>query len=275
MAFYADLHSHSNASDGSDPPARVVERAAAAGLKVLALTDHDTVAGVREAQEAGRKFDVQIIEGAELTCYVQGKEVHVLGYGIDIDSDELNSHCEEFQKARIERARQIGDRLADAGVPVDMDKVMAEADGGVVGRPHVANALIEAGHVADFQEAFDRYLAEGKPACVPKMQVTAKQCVDVIRNAGGVAIMAHPNLGPRVDQIPALIEAGAAGIEVWHSAHDQEGTDKLFVLAEQHGWQKTGGSDCHGSIKGMGPILGDFGLQEEGWKKFESYLNAR
>jgi hypothetical protein len=270
--YYADLHSHSTASDGSDPPARVVERAKAAGLSVMALTDHDTVAGVAEAQEAGKRLGVRVIAGTELTCYIGKREVHVLGYGMDIHHGGLAEHCARFQEARIARARLIGERLAAAGAPIDMEAVVAESDGGVVGRPHIAKALIAAGHVKDFQEAFDRFLGEGGPANVHKLNVSPEQCVAVIREAGGVAVMAHPALGEQYDLVPALIAAGAVGIEVWHSAHDWAATDRLHKMALERGLAKTGGSDCHGSIKGQEPILGRFGHQLEGWRAFEKVM---
>lgn len=272
--YYADLHSHSTASDGSDPPARVVERARAAGLAVMALTDHDTVAGVEEAKAAGRRLGVRVVPGTELTCYVGKREIHVLGYGIDIHHAGLAEHCRRFQEARITRARLIGERLAAAGAPINMDAVMAEADGGVVGRPHIAKALIAAGHVKDFQEAFDRFLGEGGPANVHKLNVSPEECVAVIREAGGVAIMAHPALGEQYDLVPTLLAAGAVGIEVWHSAHDWSATEKLHMIAIERGLAKTGGSDCHGNIKGQEPILGRFGLQLEAWRAFEKVLQG-
>lgn len=273
--YYADLHSHSTASDGSDSPTRVVERAKEAGLRVMALTDHDTVAGVAEAQEAGRRLGVEVIAGTELTCYIGSKEIHVLGYGIDINDAELAGHCARFQKARIERARLIGERLAAAGVPVDMERVVAESDGGVVGRPHIARALLEAGHVKDFNEAFSKYLGEGCPANVPKLQIDPDQVVSVIRRAGGIAIMAHPALGELYDLIPVLIKAGAVGIEVWHSAHDYFATSKLQAYGLQYNLVRTGGSDCHGRIKNNDPILGQFGIDEQQWRKVEQALRNR
>jgi hypothetical protein len=274
MTYYADLHSHSNASDGSDSPTRVVERAKEQGLRVMALTDHDTTAGVAEAQEAGRRLGVRVLPGTELTCYIGSKEIHVLGYGIRIDDPRLQEHCLRFQKARIERARLIGERLEAAGAPIDMAAVVADADGGVVGRPHIARALVAAGHVKDFQEAFDRFLGEGQPANAPKLNVSPEECVSVIRDAGGIAIMAHPGLNNQFDFIPALIAAGASGIEVWHSAHDRSTIDRLQAFALEKGLLRTAGSDCHGSIKGGSPILGNFGLPEEGWKAFEKGLHA-
>lgn len=273
--YFADLHCHSTASDGSDPPARVVERAHQVGLKVLALTDHDTVAGVAEAQAAGERLGVRVIAGTELTCYIGKREIHVLGYGIDINSPALLRHCAAFQEARIKRAELIGKRLAEAGAPIDIMKVMADADGGVIGRPHIARALVEAGHVKDFQEAFDRFLGEGKPANVTKMEVTPEQCVAVIRDAGGIAIMAHPALGEQFDLIPLMIAAGCAGIEVWHSSHDAATTDRLQVMALEKNYGRSGGSDCHGSIKGCEPILGKFGLNHQQWLKFGKLLTPK
>lgn len=272
--IYADLHSHSTASDGSDSPTAVVERAAQRGLAVMALTDHDTVAGVAEAQQAGARLGVKVIAGVELTCYAGKREVHVLGYGIDIENAELAEHCRRFQEARIDRANKIGERLAAAGAPIDMAKVMATADGGVVGRPHVARALIDAGHVKDFQEAFDRFLGEGKPANVHKMEIDPQACIDVIRRAGGIAVMAHPALGDQYDLVPEFLSAGCTGIEVWHSAHDTDASNRLFQLAESRGALKTGGSDCHGRIKDGEPILGQWGIEKTQWEKVEKAIAA-
>ncbi|MCC6547441.1 PHP domain-containing protein [Candidatus Sumerlaeota bacterium] len=266
--YHADLHSHSTASDGSDPPARVVERAKERGLHVLALTDHDTVAGVAEAREAGHRLGVQVIAGTELTCYIGKREIHVLGYGIDIDHPGLKDHCAAFQEKRIERAQTISRRLAEAGAPIDIEAVMRNADGGVIGRPHIARALIDAGHVKDFQEAFDRFLGDGKPANVPKLEVSPKECVAVIRDAGGMAIMAHPALGDQFDLIDAMIAAGCSGLEVCHSSHDEATQDRLHSIVIERGLAHSGGSDCHGTVKGCAPILGNFGLNTQQWKKF-------
>jgi len=271
---YADLHCHSTASDGSDAPAVVVRRARERGLHVIALTDHDTVAGVAEAQAEGARIGVRVIAGTELTCYVGKREVHVLGYGLDIGNAELAEHCARFQEARIRRAREIGEKLAAAGAPIDIDRVMADADGGVIGRPHVARALVEAGHVKDFDEAFEKFLGDGKPAAVSKMEIDPRACVDVIRKAGGIAVMAHPALGNQYDIVSELIAAGCVGVEVWHSAYDATATERLGAMALDHGWVRTGGSDCHGSIKGGEPILGQVGIGKAQWEKVERAIGA-
>lgn len=143
-----------------------------------------------------------------------------------------------------------------------------------MGRPHVARALLAAGHVETVQEAFDRFLAEGKPANVHKLQVSVEDCVEVIRRAGGIAFMAHPGLGNQFDLVERLQKAGAVGIEVWHSSHDRETTEKLEVIANDRGLLKSGGSDCHGRIKDMDPILGQWGVDRQRWLKIEKALAA-
>jgi len=272
MGIYADLHCHSTASDGADPPARVVERAAAAGLKVLALTDHDTVDGVPSAIEAGRRLGLEVVCGAELTCYHGGKEVNILAYGIDPASPALAAHCRSFVEARQERARLIGERLAALGVPIDMAAVVASTDGGVVGRPHVAEALVRAGHVASYQEAFDKYLANGQPADVPKMVVDAQFVIDVIHEAGGIAVLAHAGLWNQFHLVAEFVPIGLDGVEVWHSIHSREDSDRLATLADQFGILKTGGSDCHGTKGGREELLGRWGLDRAAWEKVRARL---
>ncbi|MEO8378012.1 MAG: hypothetical protein ABI579_10105, partial [Candidatus Sumerlaeota bacterium] len=190
------------------------------------------------------------------------------GYGIDIDHPGLKRHCQIFQAKRIERAQAIGQRLADAGAPIDIEAVMRNADGGVIGRPHIAKALMEAGHVKDFQEAFDKFLGDGKPANVPKLEVSPGECVAVIRDAGGMAIMAHPALGDQFDLIETMIAAGCSGLEVSHSSHDAATQDRLQGIVIDRGYVRSGGSDCHGTVKGCDPILGKYGLNTHQWKKF-------
>lgn len=275
MAFFADLHSHSTASDGSDAPARVAERAAAHGLRVLALTDHDTLDGYAAAREAGERAGVRIVPGTELTCYRDGKEINILGLGVDPSSQELLAHCRRFVQARQDRAREIGERLAALGVPVDMEAVVAATDGGVVGRPHVARALVAAGHVADNQQAFDKYLGNGKPADVPKMVVDAQFAIDVIHAARGIAVLAHAGLWNQFDLVPILAGQGLDGVEVWHSIHSAEHIERLDALADAHGLVKTGGSDCHGGGAGRAELMGAWGIDEAQWRKVEEAIAGR
>jgi predicted metal-dependent phosphoesterase TrpH len=275
MRYFADLHCHSTASDGVDAPTRVVERAAAAGLKVLSLTDHDTLDGVAEAQAAGEKFGVEIVPGVELTCYQDRKEVNILGYWVDGSEERLAAHCRRFVAARIDRAHQIGARLAELGARIDIDELVANADGGVVGRPHVARALLEAGHVATLQEAFDRFLANGGPADIPKMMVEPRECIEMIHGAGGIAVIAHAGIWNQFDLIPHLASIGLDGVEVWHSAHSREDSDRLEEIADRFGLAKTGGSDCHGKLGERPELLGTCGLEETRWKKLQRVVSNR
>ncbi len=269
----ADLHLHSTASDGADPPARVVERAAEAGLTAIALTDHDTVAGNAEALAAGRRLGVLVVPGCEMTAYLGRDEFHLLGYDVDSSNAELAAHCAWFAKGRTRRAHEIGKRLAALGVPVDMDSVMARADAGVVARPHIAEALLEAGHVATREEAFDRYLANGKPADVPKPELPPRTVIGLIRAAGGFAVLAHPALSPRdhLHHLPQLMKDGLAGVEVWHSAHPDHARDAVATEADRFGLLKTGGSDCHGAGPWKTALMGRWGMEAVAWEKFLAF----
>jgi len=267
MTLIADMHCHSTASDGVDSPTRVVERAKAAGLKFLALTDHDTLDGVSEATEAGRRLGIRIIPGTELTCYIGKQELNILAYGVDPASESLAAHCRAFVRARQDRALLIGDKLAALGVPVDMEAVVAGCDGGVVGRPHVAKALVAAGYVSTLQQAFDKYLANGGPADVPKMTVSPEFVIRVIHEAGGIAVIAHPGIWNQYELIKDLRAMGLDGVECWHSGHSEQDSDRLETIADDLGMLKTGGSDCHGKLGERQELLGRWGLDESRWRK--------
>lgn len=272
MSIVADLHTHSTSSDGLDAPTHVVERAAALGLRAIALTDHDTVAGIGEAQVAGVRLGVEVLAGTELTCYADGRELHILGLNVDPRNPALVAHAEHFHTARFERARLISEALEREGVPIDIEAVMRDADGGSVGRIHIAKALLAAGHVATWDEAFKRYLGDGRPANVPKPDVSPEEVIALINNAGGSAFFAHPELGDQYHFTARLKAAGLAGIEVFHSCHSREAEQKCLALAYQHGLLVCGGSDCHGALKGRDPLLGNHGLDESRWQTLRRKL---
>jgi len=254
----ADLHVHSTASDGLDPPVRVCERAVAAGLDAIALTYHDSVGGVAEAIEHGAWLCLEVLAGCELTAYEGEMELHILGYGIDIGNAELLGHLHEFRCQRRLRAERIVEQLGAAGVGVALERVLELAGPrGAVGRPHVARALLEAGHVGDFDEAFDRFLARGRPAYFPKPDISPRRVIEIIHAAGGVAVLAHPAINAQERMIERLLPEGLDGIEVWHSLHRPDQSDALFTLALRHGILKTGGSDCHGALPGRQATLGN------------------
>ena len=243
-----DLHLHTSASDGLLHPADLVARAARAGLATISVTDHDTTAGLDEARAEARARGMRLINGIEITAVEDERDVHVLGYFIDPRHDALRSFLEGQRSDRLRRVREIADRLAVLGVPIDPKPLMARGleEGRSVGRPHVASALIARGHVQTWDEAFDKYLEKGKPAFVPRRGATAAAVVGIIRTAGGVASLAHPALSGVDGLIPQLAGAGLGALEARHSEQDAATEARYRELAHSLGLATTGGSDFHG-----------------------------
>lgn len=250
----ADLHCHSTASDGTDPPAEVMARARAAGLDVIALTDHDTVAGHAEAERA-LPAGLTLVPGIELSCRLRGHSVHLLGYLFDPADQALAAECAKIREHRIARARAIVDRLAGLGAPVTWAQVSSIAGGGVVGRPHIARAMVAAGVIESAADAFGpEWLGAGGRAHVARYAPDPVRAIALIRAAGGVAVLAHPGaparwLMPDAD-IARLAAAGLAGIEVRHPDHNQQQRSHLTALAADLGVVASGGSDDHGGLTG-------------------------
>jgi 3',5'-nucleoside bisphosphate phosphatase len=251
----ADLHTHSSVSDGTEPPAVVIRRGAEAGLDVIALTDHDTVAGVREAAGA-LPAGMVLLPGAELSCRIEGHSVHLLAYLFDPEHDELAGEMAEIRESRLFRARAMVDKLAGLGVPVTWEQVSEIAGGGVVGRPHIARAMIDAGVVASIEEAFTPdWIGPGGPAYVSRYALDPVRAIRLVRAAGGVTVLAHPRGAGRGWQIPAdviadLAQAGVAGIEINHPQHDEGERGRLGELARSLRLIPSGGSDDHGALTG-------------------------
>ncbi len=258
---FVDLHSHSTASDGALAPAEVVETASRAGLAALALTDHDTLAGVAAAKEAGQRLGVRIVAGVELSLMDGEKEVHMLGLHI-AQVDALQAELEAVRDSRKSRAEQIVAKLNALGVPVTIDAVFAEAAGGAVGRPHIARALIAGGWVRDQREAFDRFLGAGRPANVEKQRITIADGIRLIHECGGLAVIAHPGGDGRRERIEPLVALGLDGLEVKHPGHSAEDTLRIDTLADFFGLVKSGGSDWHGATNGP-RVLGGMQVSEE------------
>ncbi len=244
-----DLHLHSSASDGILPPAKVVAAASAAGLAVIALTDHDTVAGVHEAVLAGEGLGVRVIRGVELSAHedASGREVHVLGLHVT-RLDALERELTDLRQKRTERARLIVDRLSEIGVAISLDKVLEQSNGGAVGRPHIARALIQSGAVADQHEAFDRYLGQGRAAFVPKSLFLIEDAIRIIHEAGGIAIWAHPSRTAKRERVERLVAQGLDGLEVRHPSHSPDVAAGLEALCDFLGLVPSGGSDWHGPV---------------------------
>jgi predicted metal-dependent phosphoesterase TrpH len=244
-----DLHAHSTASDGTASPSLFVETAALAGLKVVALTDHDSVDGVAEAVAAAAPLGVRVVPGVELSV-VDGKdEVHLLGLHLT-DVGAIADALATFQQGRHVRAVAMVALLNDHSIPVTMDDVLREAAGGAVGRPHVARALIAGGWVADSREAFDKWLGAGRPAFVEKPRLDVSDGVNLVHKAGGLAIWAHPGGEGRRARFERLVAAGIDGAEVRHPGHDASDVARIGALVEFFHLVPSGGSDWHGAMGG-------------------------
>ena len=251
-----DLHCHTTASDGTFTPGELVEEARRRGLAAIAVTDHDSVAGIDEATARGAQIDVEVVPGLELSTDVDNGEVHILGYFINPKDRELLALLESQRESREERVRKMLDRLSDLGVQLSMDEVRRASDGGALGRPHVAQALIRAGQVGSWDEAFSRYIGRHAPAYVRRSKLSPHDAVRAILAAGGVPVLAHPGLSGHDDMIPSLTEAGLAGIEAVYPDHSEEQRMRYARLARQYGLIVTAGSDCHGPKSSSGVRVG-------------------
>jgi 3',5'-nucleoside bisphosphate phosphatase len=249
----ADLHSHSSVSDGTEPPAVVMRRGAQADLDVIALTDHDTVAGHRDAIRA-LPPGMTLLPGAELSCRLEGHSVHLLAYLFDPANDTLAGEMAEIRESRLFRAKAMVGKLAAMDVPVTWERVSEIASGGVVGRPHIARAMIDAGVVTSIEQAFTTdWLGPGGPAYVSRYALDPARAIGLVAAAGGVTVLAHPRGSGRGWQIPAaviadLAEAGLTGIEVNHPQHDERERSRLGELARSLRLIPSGGSDDHGAL---------------------------
>lgn len=244
-----DLHLHTTASDGWLSPAQLVARAAAAGITTMSVTDHDTVAGLAEVGAEAAACGIRLVPGIEITSIADGRDVHMLGYFFDPGSGPLLTFLEGQRALRVSRTREIGARLAALGMPVDVDAVLATAaarPGASVGRPQLARALVAAGHVGSVRDAFEKWLATGLPAYVPRTGPAPADVVDVIHAAGGVASFAHPAVTRRDELIRPLADRGLDAIEVYHSDHSPEDEADYRGLAARLGVLVSGGSDFHG-----------------------------
>jgi predicted metal-dependent phosphoesterase TrpH len=245
-----DLHLHSTCSDGTFTPREVVRRAADAGLSVISLTDHDSTGGVAAAQEEGARLGVEVVPGTELSAQADGTDVHILGYFIDPDHPDLIVCLNIYRQARLQRAERVVKKLNRLGLRVSMEKVLAKAGPGAIGRPHIADAMVEEGLVFSVDEAFHRYLGYSKPAFERKYSLSPSQAIQVIRAAGGLACVAHPGLYRRDDLIPDMVSDGLDGIEVRHTKHNASHVARYSMIARENNLLCTGGSDCHGDGRG-------------------------
>ncbi len=251
-----ELHCHSTTSDGMFPPARVVAMAAARGVRVLALTDHDTTAGIAEAAVAASGFGMALIPGVELTCSVATGEVHLLGYFVAVGNAAFQERLARLRGGRDARGQAIVEKLNDLGIPVRWERVKAIAGDGAVGRPHVGRALVEIGAAADINDAFDRYLGRGRPAHVERQRFSPVEAVQLVRASGGVPVLAHPlSVTDLEATLTEMISAGLLGIEAYYGAYAPEERASLAAVAKSHNLITTVGNDFHGDVHG-GAVMG-------------------
>ena len=256
-----DLHVHSTASDGSLAPEAVVKRALGAGLYAIALTDHDTLAGVPEAVAAGERQGVRVIGGCEFSAAAPWGEMHVLGYYLPANSPDLNLFLERCRADRVRRAQAMVEQLQRLGVGVSFDNVLAESAGGAVGRPHVARAIVRKGGAVDLGDAFDRYLGRGRPAFVEKTLPAFAAVVEVVHAAGGLVSVAHLKERGTRACIERLKSQGLDAVETRHPSHDPDLRARLTDITLKLGLLRTGGSDWHGDPE-PGVTHGTIGSQQ-------------
>ena len=254
-ADFADLHLHTRFSDGTYSPEELCAQAQRHGLRAVALTDHDTIDGCRQTASACAAAGVEFIPGTELTTEVDGEELHLLGYLVDLEHPRFLAELAKFQAVRQNRIREMVDRLNRLGIPLPAETVFALANCRSPGRPHIARALVQSGFCSSLDDAFERFLKKNRPAWVPKFKISAFDAIALLHQAGGLAVLAHPGLTRSDPFIPQLAEAGLDGLECFHVRHSATASQHYQRVAAELNLAVTGGSDCHGSSKGK-PVMG-------------------
>src|SRR5215472_6682333 len=272
--MFADLHLHTNFSDGTFTPEELVSQAAKQRLVAIAVTDHDTVEGCERAANACRALEIKFIAGTELTAEQADNEIHILGYFLDTKNPRLLSEIAKFQAVRQKRIYEMVARLNELNVPLRSEDVFALANCRSPGRPHVARALVKAGLCGSLDEAFERFLKKHRPAWVPKAKISALVAIELIHQANGLAVMAHPGLNRSDEVIPELVESGLDGIECFHTKHSTAISEHYLEIADKFNLLVTGGSDCHGLSKGK-PLIGTIKLPYQHVKRLRARAEER
>ncbi len=278
-----DLHVHSDRSDGSDPPARLAELAAAAGCTAFAVTDHDRLDGIAPARARGRELGVEVVGGCETSCATPEGSLHLLAYFVEDGDGPLQDRLAETVRWRDDRNRRLAARLGELGLPVTLAEMEAEAGGTGAGRPHAAAVLVRKGVVASVQEAFDTWLARGRPAYVERPRLDPAEAIGLVRASGGVAVLAHPfSLAPEVANLEATVGAlagmGLGGLEAVYGRYSPAQREALAGLARRHDLVATGGSDYHGTYKPdlqVGTGRGDLAVPDAVLAELEGRRPAR
>ncbi|OGO79124.1 MAG: phosphatase [Clostridiales bacterium GWB2_37_7] len=253
----ADLHIHTTASDGLLSPEEVVKWAVHKKLSAVAITDHDTVKGVQPAVDMSDSYKIEVVPGIEFSSKHMDEEIHILGYFIDYQKNWLKEKLDEMYQSRYNRAIRMVEKLNAIGIEITLEQVKNIAESATIGRPHIARAMIEKGYIDNLKDAFRLYIGKGGPAYVERYRISCQEAIDMIKELGGVSVLAHPGLINNKNCIDEILDMGIEGIEVYHTKHDDETVRSSLKLAAQRKLLITGGSDCHGIFVNNQPILGN------------------
>jgi predicted metal-dependent phosphoesterase TrpH len=273
-----DLHLHTTASDGKCTPAELVDRVFGAGISVMSVTDHDTRGGESAARQRAGELGIGFLSGIEITSVANGKDVHILAYGLPDHVPDIDALITTQRQLRVARAHEIADRLAKLGAPIDIEKLIAAAastTGKAVARPQIAQWLIEAGHVASVAEAFDRFLSDQQPAYVPHQGASPVDVVALIGASRGISSLAHPGYTKQDQLIPQLVDAGMPCLEAFHSSHDPQMVNHYLGMARTYGIAVTGGSDYHGEGTRRAEFFGVVSLPVEHYERVAALVEGR
>jgi 3',5'-nucleoside bisphosphate phosphatase len=263
LSLKADLHTHTTKSDGALTPRELVLRAKNSGLRIISITDHDTIDALEDAIELGKHEGVEVIPGMELSAVYNGYEIHILGYFIDYKNARLLEALRYFREERLKRVARIVEKLNKLSIPVTIESVLEIAQGASVGRPHVANALVNGGHTSTYQQAFNKYIGDGRPAYEKKVEVTPEETVSLIAEAGGLSFLAHPGRSVAENTLIHLIKSGLDGIEVIHPSHTPQLIEYYRGIVNEYCLLESGGSDFHGGMRGDDQYFGEIGVPVE------------
>ncbi|MBN1155767.1 PHP domain-containing protein [candidate division KSB1 bacterium] len=258
----ADLHIHSNFSDGKLSPEEIFLLAQKFQLRAISITDHDNVAALNISKNLAQQYDIEFIPGIEISCRKDRTEIHILGYFIDPDNVQLNSYLKYFQNERMNRARQILHRLRQCNIIIDWEELKSRYGERSIGRPHIAEILIEKNCVKNHNEAFEKYLGDDCPCYIPKYKITPSEAITIIKEANGISFIAHPGVDIELQGLRDLIALGIDGIETVHPRHSIAQIERYKQLVKQYDLQESGGSDYHGDKK-LGPAMGSFTIPYE------------
>ncbi len=274
MKKEADLHVHTNFSDGTFTPEETMAYAKRQNLSCIAIADHDNVDAIPTAINLQGAYNIELIPAVEITAQEDGKELHILGYFIDWQSKNLKEKLEKICQVRRDRLYEMVDKLKDYGINADAEKIIKYAKSKAISRLHVAKYLVEKGYLTSLKTAFNKYIGDGKPCYVGHFKFSSKEAIDNIKESGGIAVIAHPGLDNVSNCLPTLVKNGIEGIEVYHSDHTKSTTESLKDFAREHNLLMTGGSDCHGDNKRQ-RLMGKIRLPYEYVEKLKKYRAER